>query len=65
MSDSPKAEQLAFDFIRRSGGKAHVSEVIDYVLLHKRYSGKTPRKTVSSIIRRSSRIKLRDRYCSI
>lgn len=65
MSKSTKTEEIAFDYISMNGGKAHISEVIDHVLLHKSYFGKTPRKTVNAIIQRSSRIKIQDRYCSI
>ena len=60
-----KAEEYAYDFIRKRGGSVRIEEVIDHVLSVKSYGGRTPRKTVNAIIQRSARIRRKNGYCSV
>ena len=61
----PKTTQsLIYSFLKRAGKPVPTSEVIDHVLTIKRYEGKTPRKTVSSIIQKDKRIKRRAGTCT-
>ena len=53
------------DFLRRAKKPVPVEEVIDYVLSVKSYPGLTPRKTINSIISRSSHIVRKDGFCSL
>jgi hypothetical protein len=59
----PSAEKLAYSFIRKAGRPVPMSEVIDYVLSVRKYGGKTPRNTVSSLIQKSGRIRRKNGCC--
>lgn len=61
----PMTRNLILDFLRRARKPVPVEEVIDYVLSVKSYPGLTPRKTISSIISRSSHIVRKDGLCSL
>lgn len=62
MRANSTTEQI-YQFLRRAHRPVPIGVVIDYVLSIKEYKGFTPRKTVSSIIQRSQRIKTIDGYC--
>lgn len=59
------AEEIAYDYLKKRGGSAPVSEVIDFVVKEKQFLGKTPRKSVSSVLYKSRRIRKKSRYCEI
>jgi len=59
------AEKAAINYLERVGGRASVSDVINAVLRVKRYSGKTPRNTISAKLHKSKRIKKKDGYCEL
>jgi hypothetical protein len=56
---------LAIEAIKHNGGKAPISEVIDYILAKKDYSGLTPRKTVNALLHRSRFISVVDGLCIV
>lgn len=65
MGKPPTTRDLIFRFLEREGKPVPISDVIDYVLDQKSYTGNTPRKTVSSLIQRCARIKRTNGLCSL
>jgi len=57
--------QLAEQFIKRNGGAAPISDVIDYILSKRTYSGKTPRNTVNALLHHSEFIVVSDGICRL
>jgi len=59
------AHELAVEALRRKGGSAPISEIIDYILERRSYAGKTPRNTLSAMLNRSSRVIVSNGICRL
>jgi hypothetical protein len=57
------SQKIILDFLRRSRKPMPVKDVIDTLLSHKGYKGKSPRNTASALISRCPGVIRKDKLC--